>query len=287
MLKSTTINVPWIESQFPQLSGLHALTPGGQKIVLGAKHSTHGEVVLKLYKDASDPKRIQREISAAQQLHGCRVPTIHETGIVNHALGDVPWLIEDRLTGTSLRDRLATSTLSPVETFLLGLHLLQTLAAAEQLRIVHRDVKPDNIIIDANGEFWLIDYGFARHLELSALTAAGLPIGPCTPGYAPPEQFRNRQPEIDGRADLFALAVTMFECFTGGNPFRAGAMNNGQIFANVENSDLPLLLLPCKNPAGFSDFLSCLSRKRRDQRPRTVKDALDWMEDLARQEGIL
>jgi len=57
--------------------------------------------------------------------------------------------------------------------------------------------------------FWLLDFGIARHLDLSSLTATSLPYGKMTLGYAPPEQCRNFKREIDSRADLFALGVTM------------------------------------------------------------------------------
>lgn len=284
---SGTTDLAWIQTTFSSLTNIVALTPGGQKFVFGADHAQHGSVVLKLFRDASDPKRIAREIMAAQQLCGCRVPTIYETGVVSYSLGDVPWLIERKLSGSSLRDRLSSTCLNPQELFRLALQLLDTLEAAEKLRIVHRDVKPDNVIVDDSGDFWLIDFGFARHLDLSALTALGLPFGPCTPGYAPPEQFRNRQPEIDGRADLFAVAVTLFESYTRTNPFRDGATNGAQIFASVESNDLPRLQVACKDPNGFADFVSCLSRRRRDQRPRNVQEANEWMKDLARQEGLL
>jgi len=284
---SGTIDLAWIQSQFPNLTTFTTLPAGGQKIVVGAEHGVHGPVVLKLFKEFGDLKRIQREIAAAQQLQGCRVPRVFESGVQAHSLGDVPWLIEARLDGVTLRDVIRRGPLSAMEVIRLGLQLLETLAVAEQLRIVHRDVKPDNIMVDSANDYWLIDFGFSRHLDLSALTAIGMPFGPCTPGYAPPEQFRNRQLEIDGRADLFAVAVTLYESFAQVNPFSVGASSIGEVLRRVENSDLPDLVVPAKAASDLRDLVRCMSRRRRDQRPRTVQEALDWMRDIATQEGVV
>jgi serine/threonine protein kinase len=101
----------------------------------------------------------------------------------------------------------------------LGLHVLEALERAETVQIVHRDVKPDNIMCDGEGNFWLLDFGIARHLELSSLTPTASPFGKMTLGYAPPEQCRNVKGDIDSRADLFALGVTLHECATGRNGF--------------------------------------------------------------------
>src|SRR5690606_10231964 len=99
----------------------------------------------------------------------------------------------------------------------LSLHTLETLAAAETANVVHRDVKPGNIISCTDGSFWLIDFGIARHLNLHSLTDSNQLWGKGTPGYAPPEQMRNAKPSIDGRSDLFALGVTIYEAASGAN----------------------------------------------------------------------
>jgi serine/threonine-protein kinase len=90
-----------------------------------------------------------------------------------------------------------------------GILRRREVVAAEAVSIVHRDVKPANIIVDPQGEFWLIDFGVARHLDLDSLTATAAPGGCGTIGYAPAEQCRNDKPDIDARADLFALGVTL------------------------------------------------------------------------------
>lgn len=169
----------------------------------------------------------------------------------------------------------------------LGLHTLDALSKAEAEQIVHRDVKPQNIMLDAAGHFWLLDFGLARHLTLSSMTPTADPFGKCTPGYAPPEQFRNIKSEIDGRADLFALGVTLYECATGSNPFRHGARNVLDIFRNVETKHLVPLSLKFGSANEFRDLVATMTQKRRDHRPRTVAEALDWMMDICTREHIV
>ena len=100
----------------------------------------------------------------------------------------------------------------------LALHISEVLVGAEGEGIVHRDIKPENIIMGQNGDFWLLDFGVARDLGEESLTPTAAPFGPATLGYAPLEQIRNIKGDIDIRADLFALGITLYECALGGEP---------------------------------------------------------------------
>src|SRR5688572_8842283 len=84
------------------------------------------------------------------------------------------------------------------------------------------------------GDYWLLDFGIARHLDLSSLTPT-LASGVGTLGYAPPEQYRNWKSDIDSRADLFAVGVTGFEAATGVHPFRDGAKSGAEVIDRIEN----------------------------------------------------
>lgn len=200
----------WLSAQFQALTSLARLGVGGQKVVYSANHATHGAVVLKLIKPNQDVERIRREILAVQQVNSPRVPAIHEQGLISTPSdGDVFWVIERRVVGAPLRASVVAGPMHLADLCRLGRHVLEALAAAESARIVHRDVKPENLMRDTNGDFWLIDFGLARHLSLDSLTLTAALGGHGTLGYAPPEQYRNRKREIDSRADLFALGVTM------------------------------------------------------------------------------
>jgi eukaryotic-like serine/threonine-protein kinase len=164
--------------------------------------------------------------------------------------------------------------------------VLEALAAAEAVRIVHRDVKPDNIISDPGGSFWLLDFGVARHPDLRSLTPTGLPFGKGTLGYCPPEQFRNIKPAIDGRADLFGLGVTLYECASGSNPFRAGARNDLEVLKRVERMALLPLRLSFGAGNEFRDLVDSMTQKRRDQRPASAAEALQWIQEICAKEGL-
>jgi serine/threonine-protein kinase len=275
------ITVQWIAEQFPHLVNLAPLAQGGQKWVFAARHSSEGEVVLKLIKPSGDGgERVQREILAVQQVRSARVPQVREAGVLNTPVGTMVWLREDKISGESVRQALQRGPLATEEVMHLGLHVLEALADAERARIVHRDVKPDNIMHGVDGRFWLLDFGIARHLDLASLTATGLG-GVGTIGYAPPEQYRNRKREIDARADLFALGVTMIECISGKNPFRDGARDGNDVLRKIENSPLVIPVIKGDASGKLADFFRATTQRRLDCRPATAADALQWLQDAS------
>jgi serine/threonine-protein kinase len=201
MPNHSQVDPGWFARQFPDLTDLQALAAGGQKQVFTARHATDGEVVIKLIHPGGDPARTERELEAATKVQAARIPRIFEHGQLTGNTGTIVWFREQRIPGEVLSARIRAGTLSYHELLRLALHVSETLVAAEAVSIVHRDVKPANIIEDPQGEFWLIDFGFARHLDLESLTATAAPGGCGTIGYAPAEQCRNDKPEIDARAE--------------------------------------------------------------------------------------
>lgn len=276
-------DVVWLSTQFPDLTNLARLGAGGQKVVYSANHATHGAVVLKLIQPNQDVERVRREILAVQQVNSPRVPVIHSQGVLpTPSNGDVFWVIERRIEGAPLRTSVAAGPMPLVDLCRLGRHVLEALVGAAAARIVHRDVKPENLMRDTGGDFWLIDFGLARHLSLDSLTLTAALGGHGTLGYAPPEQYRNWKREIDSRADLFALGVTMWECATGQHPFRHGARDPADVFRRIENQPLPALTIAGDN-GGMSAFITTMMQPRVDHRPSSPADALDWLRSLCSQ----
>ncbi len=276
------IDVDWIRQQFPDLQGLQPLARGGQKVVFAARHSNDGDVVLKLLLRETSDDRLAREVLAGK-LVGCeRVPRIIATGVLDTPIGECIWVREQRVHGVTLRTRLANGPLAFAEVIHLGLQVLATLEVAEQKRIVHRDIKPENVMVDGQGDYWLLDFGLARHLDLESLTATHLQFGVGTLGYAAPEQFRNRKRQIDSRADLFGLGVLLYECAVGHNPFRTGARDELEILRRVEQMPLPRLNHVDDVESQLADLLTALTQKYPAQRPRSIQDAIGWLEDVER-----
>jgi eukaryotic-like serine/threonine-protein kinase len=280
------MDIPWIAAQFPQLSGLQPLATGGQKVVFAAQHSSDGDVVLKLLLKATGEERLEREVLAGQLIECERVPRVFETGELATPIGSCIWLREQRVQGTTLRTPLRMGAFDFAAVVRLGVQLLATLALAEAKRIVHRDIKPENMMVDGSGNFWLLDFGLARHLDLESLTATRFAFGVGTVGYSPPEQMRNRKREIDGRADLFAAGVLLYECATGINPFVVGARDQLEVLKRVEQQQLPRLQLAADCDGSFADLVAALTQKYPNQRPRSVADALKWMTEIASTHAI-
>lgn len=272
------ITTQWLEQQFNGLSGMTPLAQGGQKYVFRAVHAADGDVVLKLIKQGQDIQRIEREIEAVQKVQSARVPRVLEIGMLDTPAGPFAWLREQRVVGEPVRTILNQGPMPLDEVKKLGLHVLEALVAAEAVRIVHRDVKPENIMRGDDGSYWLLDFGIARHLDLTSMTDTTALGGLGTVGYAPPEQYRNRKQEIDGRADLFALAVTMVECLTGKHPYRDGARDAGAVLRRIEQT--PLAVPPVPGEDEFVDLISTMGQRRLDCRPPNAADALKWMREV-------
>ena len=277
---------PWLTQQFPKLSQLSPLGVGGQKHVLAAEHQDHGPVVLKLVRPPVDLEVARREILAVQTIASDRVPRILEYGSAPSQWGDVFWLIEQRVPGLTLRQVLQTGPLPAKDVLLLARDICDPLVDAESARIVHRDVKPENIIRSPDGRFWLLDFGLARHLSLTSLTATALPWGKLTVGYAPPEQFRNLKRAIDSRCDLFALGVTLHESATGVNPYYVGAKDQLEILRRVEQQSLPKLSLGMTTSPELEDMILAMTQRRREHRPRSAVEVAGWLRDICIREGL-
>jgi len=287
--RSPALNIDdvWLSQQFPDLRSLKRLVTGGQKSVYTATHPNDGEVVLKIIHISEDPERVRREILAVQKAACPRVPRILGEGKLQSNVGEVLWVREQRISGESLRAVIQKGPLGKDELLRLAMHLLEALADAEKVHIVHRDVKPENVIRDVGGRFWLLDFGIARHLDLTSLTGSHAAFGLGTAGYAPPEQFRNRKRDIDARADLFALGVTLYESATGRNPFRNGIRDNLQVLHNVERVALPPLQLPFDSAGEIAGFVTAFTQKRQNHRPLSIAEALDWVRDISKREGVV
>lgn len=274
----------WVTANFPDLSNVAAIGPGGQKYVYSCDHPTDGPVVLKILHAHVDQNTLDREILAVDQVQSPRVPRIFETGRVSTPVGDSFWIREERVDGQTLRQRLSAGPLSPAELLRLATQMLEALAAAETANIVHRDVKPENIIVDASGDFWLLDFGIARHLTMRSLTADARVFGKFTLGYAPIEQIRNIKGQIDGRADMFALGMTLVEASTGANPFVAGAATDQEVLNRTDLGVVPRVVVALRDASGFADLIEVMTKRRRDQRCPTVQDALSWINVICARE---
>ncbi len=165
-----------------------------------------------LARDAEMRERFRREAEAASRLVHPAIAGILDYG----ESGEVVWIVLPYLSGGSLADQLAkASVVPPGHVARVAAEVACGLDYAHRHGVVHRDVKPDNILFDDDGHAVLTDFGIATAQFHVRLTAHGRAMG--TPHYMSPEQAMGRL--ADGRSDLYALGVTMYESLAGFPPF--------------------------------------------------------------------
>ena len=135
---------------------------------------------------------VYREAVALARVRHPALPTVMEVG----EAGDVPYLVLELVEGETLTERLARGRLSEPAVVDLALTLASALAAVHDAALVHRDVKPRNIIVERSGAVRLVDFGFAAPVELLR-SGSESPAG--TPRYAAPEQFRSPPPDVGAK----------------------------------------------------------------------------------------
>ncbi len=172
-----------------------------------------------LAEDEAFLRRFRAEARAAGALSHPNIVAVFDWGEDHAEGGVVPYLVTEYLGGGSLRDMLdRTPTLTASQTLLVGLDSARALSHAHLRGLVHRDVKPGNLLFDDEGRLRLADFGLARALaEASWTEPTGTAVG--TARYASPEQALGRR--LDGRSDVYSLALVLVECMTGQVPFAA------------------------------------------------------------------
>ncbi len=200
-----------------ELSGV-----GGMGVVYRARDEELGvEVALKLLRPEIAPhpelrERFRKELLLARQVSHRNVVRIHDLG----QEGELQFLTMDFVAGRSLRDILEQEGPLPEARAVAVLRqLAEGLAAAHDEGVVHRDLKPGNILIDESGRAYISDFGVARSMAQAGMTQAGVVVG--TPDYLSPEQARGE--EVDARSDLYSLGIVLFEMLSGELPFRGGS----------------------------------------------------------------
>lgn len=250
---------------------------GGQKIVFEGIHNSYGEIVIKLYFQLNDPRSL-REIEIEKSLNLSMVPKIYETGTIEYEGTETLYIIEQKVKGTELRKVLESGKRFSLEESVIFLEQgLEFISCIENAGIVHRDIKPENIILADDGKIYFLDFGIARVLGADSLTRTGAMMGPHTPGYAAPEQFNNLKREIDSRADIFSLGVVTYECITGTNPFREGSINALEVLQRTETITPVQYSIKGDTQSQFMALLGTMMGKYPSRRPRTAKQALDWL----------
>jgi len=250
---------------------------GGMGYVYAAEDPRTGEPcavkIARASLDATGLRRFQREVRSLRSLgEHPGVVRIRAAG----AVGRQPYVVMDLARGGSLSGRLAAGPLRVDEAARIGAAVARALAEAHRRGIVHRDLKPANVLFDAEGIPLLTDFGLARVEGAGTLTRPRAQVG--TLLYMAPEQLQD--PRVDGRADVYALGVTLYEALTGELPF-SGERITSVLIRVLNEPPRPPSRLAFGLPAGADAVcLRALAKAPEDRYP----DALAFAEDLERLE---
>ncbi|MBL7960817.1 serine/threonine-protein kinase [bacterium] len=214
----------------------------------------------RLSNSEQDRARFLQEAKAASALNHPNICTIH--GIEEH--DKQMFIVMELVEGQTLNEK--KSSISFKQAIDIGIQLAEGLAVAHEKGIVHRDIKPDNIMIRKDGIAQIMDFGLAKLRGVSRLTKEGSTVG--TAGYMSPEQVQGQ--DADHRSDIFSLGVLLYELFTGQLPFRG--VHETALMYEIVNVDPPPMssIKPDIDPSLDAIILECME-KDPNERTQSVK----------------
>jgi serine/threonine protein kinase/uncharacterized caspase-like protein len=251
--------------EIPGYEILEVLGRGGMGVVYKARQVALNRIVaLKMilaggHAGADAFARFRREAEAIARLQHPHILQIYDLG----EQAGLPWFAMEFCDGGSLSRRLRESPPQAEESVRLVEALARAVQHAHQFGVVHRDVKPSNVLLMSDGTPKLTDFGLAKRFDedASALTHSGAIVG--TPNYMAPEQAQGRR-DIGPAVDIYALGAVLYECLTGRPPFRAES-----VFATLQQTLTEEPVVPSQL-AGVSRKLDaiCLRCLQKDPRKR-------------------
>ena len=266
------------EHGLPSISGyriIDILGKGGMGTVYRAEQvSLHRQVALKVLKQeqTSDPEFIAQFVAEARAAAKLQHPNVVSVFDVEHD-GDTYYYAMELMHEGSCEDWLKQNGVMPVDRALQVIaDAAAGLAYAESLGIVHRDIKPDNLMLDQHGAIKIADLGLASH---SSDENGSRAIG--TPHFMAPEQVLNR--DLDHRTDLYALGCTFYRLITGKTPFRGQTVKD-ILRAQVKDQPEPASRANPSVPQEVAAIIQQLMAKDAGDRYQTANDLLEDLEAL-------
>jgi len=222
--------------------------------------------------DRDQLARFRREARAVAQLSHPNV-----VGVIDAGEDDGrPYIVFEYVDGETLKQRIRRAGKLPIgESVAYSIEIARALGAAHSRHIVHRDVKPQNVLIDAEGTAKVTDFGIARTLEEDGLTADGRVLG--TTDYVSPEQALGQ--EVTGQSDLYSLGIALYEMLTGDVPFKG----ENQVAVAMKHVREPLPDVQAKRPevsAALAAVIDQATAKRVEDRYPTDTALISDLEDV-------
>jgi eukaryotic-like serine/threonine-protein kinase len=222
--------------------------------------------------DPDQLERFRREARAVASLSHPHIVTVIDAGEDEGA----PYIVFEYVQGETLKDRIRRVGRLPVpEAVAYAIEIGRALSCAHAHRLVHRDVKPQNVLIDPDGRAKVTDFGIARSLEAKGLTATGRVLG--TTDYVSPEQALGHQ--VTGQSDIYSLGIVLYEMLTGDTPFIADT----QVAVAMKHVKEPLPDVQRRRPevsAALAAIVERSTAKETRNRYRTVDEMVRDLEEV-------
>ena len=262
------------------------LGTGGMGVVYEAEDlRLHRRVALKflpeeLAEDADAARRFRREAETIAALSHPHICVVYDVG--EHE--GRSFIVMEYVDGVNLKTHMTRRTLTTAQIAAITLQIAAALEAAHQKSIVHRDIKPGNVLVAATGEVKVVDFGLARRFRsedtgevgIEGSTIPGRPLG--TANYMAPERIL--QMPLDPRCDLFSLGVVMYEMATGRLPF-AGTSPSETVSNVLDKDPVPLTTLAPQHPNGLEIVVNRLLAKRAGDRYATASELIQAVAPLS------
>ena len=262
-----------------QLSGRYRLdrkigTGGMSTVYLAFDETLERWVAIKrMHRDIStDPDQLERFRREARAVAGLSDPCI--VTVIDAGEDDgTPYIVFEYVEGETLKERIKRVGPLPIgEAVAYATEIGRALAAAHAARLVHRDVKPQNVLIDLEGRAKVTDFGIARSLEAHGLTATGKVLG--TTDYVSPEQALGE--EVDEQSDIYSLGICLYEMLAGEIPFQADT----QVAVAMKHVREPIPNVQHRRPEVSAALAAVVERATTKERSHRYTSVAEMVHDL-------
>jgi tetratricopeptide (TPR) repeat protein len=256
---------------------LEKLGEGGMGVVYKAEDTTLGRLVALKFLSrlalgmSHEKARLVREAKAAASLDHPNICTVYEAGEVDGETFIAMALVD----GGTLSEKVAEGPLTVDEAMDLAKQIAEGLAAAHKKGIVHRDVKPGNVMITSEGKAKIVDFGLAMSPGCTRLTRTGATVG--TVAYMSPEQTQGAG--VDHRSDIWSFGVMLFEMLTGRRPFEGGH-DQAVIHSILNDEPSSVSELRPDVPDGLDRVTAGALIKNPDERYQSIEDVLEDLRSI-------
>lgn len=273
---------------------VQAIGLGGQKAVFSGEidGQTYAIKFLDITVDSmpsEDNAPIQEDVMARAKreidiMNRCETSSLVKLGPIGMTSAEcngrkLLYFTEELIDGTDIFVLLKNAPLSFRDTLKLANDVTVAIEQLSNIGMIHRDIKPKNIMRRSNGGFVLLDTGLAFDLNDVSITAAFTTVG--TPIYMSPEQLRNVRRGIDFRSDLFLLGIVLYESLTQQHPYFAPGMSSIQFISNVTNNSVrPIAELRQDVPAALNRIVLRLLAKEPHMRFKSCQSLLDALKKV-------